>query len=265
MRKTEKNDLKKLLTKGYVVIKNATSIKECNKIKKLFFNISKKYKKICKIRNPLEDSIYNLHNKNDIFLKYLDHKKIINIVKMALSKGSYGENDFIILRQSAIRNPQKGYAQQLHNDTRISNMRNPLIIQAIWMIDDFTKNNGATRVVPNSHNSLIFPKNKKKYKNEKIIEAKKGSVLLLNASMWHGSAEKKNSSDRLGMIFSYSRWFLKPSFDHTINTPKKVFKKLTSFQKELLGFKFIVPKDEFSRSSSRLKNNIKPKENYVLP
>ena len=42
---------------------------------------------------------------------------------MALSKGSYGENDFIILRQSAIRNPQKGYAQQLHNDTRISNMR----------------------------------------------------------------------------------------------------------------------------------------------
>ena len=45
MRKTEKNDLKKLLTKGYVVIKNATSIKECNKIKKLYFNIFKKYKK----------------------------------------------------------------------------------------------------------------------------------------------------------------------------------------------------------------------------
>ena len=265
MKKSETQNLKKLLRDGYVVIKNATTTKECDKIKNLYFIMLKKYKKICKIKNPLEDCIYNLHNKSDIFLKYLDHKKIINIIKTALSRGSYGESDFIILRQSAIRNPQKGYAQQLHNDTRISNISNPLIIQAIWMIDDFTKDNGGTRIVPYSHRSSSFPKNKKKYKNEKIIEAKKGSVLLLNASMWHGSAEKKNSTDRLGMIFSYSRWFLKPSFDHTINTPKKVFDKLTNFQKELLGFKFIVPKDEFSRGSSRSKHNIKPKENYVLP
>ena len=100
---------------------------------------------------------------------------------------------------------------------------------------------------------------------KKIIEAKKGSVLLLNASMWHGSAEKKSTDDRIGMIFSYSRWFLKPSFDHAINTPKRVFNKLTDFQKELLGFKFIVPKDEFSSGSTRSKYNVKPKENYLLP
>ena len=82
------------------------------------------------------------------------------------------EKVILNLRQSAIRNPQKGYAQQLHNDTRISNISNPLIIQAIWMIDDFTKDNGGTKIVPYIINPHLF-KRTKKYKNEKIIEAKK--------------------------------------------------------------------------------------------
>ena len=77
--------------------------------------------------------------------------------------------------------------------------------------------------------------------------------------------KKKNNEDRLGMIFSYSRWFLKTSFDHTINTPLKVYKKLSNYQKELLGFKFSPPKDEFSRKSSRSKINIKPSKDYKLP
>ena len=84
---------------------------------------------------------------------------------MALSQGSYKNNDFIVLRQSAIRNPKKGYVQQLHNDTRIVGVNSPLIIQAIWMIDDFTKDNGGTRVLPKSQRFNTFPINKKNYKN----------------------------------------------------------------------------------------------------
>ena len=265
MNNKEQKYLKKLLKSGYVVINNAISLNECEKIREIYYKIHKKYKNHTKVKNHLEDSIYNLHNKDDIFLKYINHKKIIKIIKVALSKGSYTNNDFIILRQSVIRNPKKGYAQQLHNDTRILKVENPLIIQAVWMIADFTKTNGATRVVPNSHKFSSFPTNKKNYKDEKIIEAKSGSVLLLNAAMWHGSSKKESIQDRLGMIFSYSRWFLKPSFDHTINTPLKVYKKLNNYQKELLGFKFITPKDEFISSSSRSKFNIKPKKNYRLP
>ncbi len=257
--------LNKLTKDGYILLKDIISKNECEKIKKIYKTILKKFKKKTKIKNPLEDTVYNLHNKHDIFIKYIDHKKIINIIKNVLSEGSYGTSDFIILRQTALRNPKKGYAQQLHNDTRISGLRYPLIIQAIWMIDDFTKFNGATRLVSNSHKINAFPKYKKKYKKEKIIEGKKGSVLLLNASMWHGSSKKTSDDDRLGMIFSYSRWFLKPSFDHTLNTPLKIYNKLSNYQRELLGFKFSSPKDEFERKSSRSLKNLKPAKNYILP
>ena len=57
------------------------------------------------------------------------------------------------------------------------------------------------------------------------------------------------------MIYSYSRWFLKPDFDYNKNTPMKVYKKLTKVQKALLGFNFNPRKDEFSRPSAR---SIKP-------
>ena len=159
--------LNKLTKDGYILLKDIISKNECEKIKKIYKTILKKFKKKTKIKNPLEDTVYNLHNKHDIFIKYIDHKKIINIIKNVLSEGSYGTSDFIILRQTALRNPKKGYAQQLHNDTRISGLRYPLIIQAIWMIDDFTKFNGATRLVSNSHKINAFPKYKKNTKKKK--------------------------------------------------------------------------------------------------
>ena len=67
MREIDQKNLKLLLKHGYVVIDKAISEKECKKIKNIFFKILKKYKNKIKIKNPLEDVIYNLHNKDDIF------------------------------------------------------------------------------------------------------------------------------------------------------------------------------------------------------
>lgn len=261
--KSDKN-LKKLLKEGYVVIDNLISKKECEKIKKITNKIYLKYNKNTKIKNPLENTIYNLHNKHSIFLKYINYKKTVNLVKNALSVGSYANSDDIIIRQSAMRNPLKGYAQQLHNDTRVVGCKFPLVIQVVYMIDDFTKNNGATRLVPKSHLLNYYAKNNKVYKNEKIITGKRGSALIFNASMWHGSSKKINEEDRWGMIYSYSRWFLKSSFNFNLNTPYKIFKKLKKEEKKLMGFNSNPPKDEFSRSSAKSKKSEIP-SNYSLP
>jgi ectoine hydroxylase-related dioxygenase (phytanoyl-CoA dioxygenase family) len=264
MNKNQLIHKKNILTKGYTIIKNAIKEEECKKIKEKARNIFKKYSKYYKDANPDENTIYNLHNKDKIFLKYLVDKKIFPIVESILSKGAYRNKDFVILRQSALRNPKFGYTQQLHNDSRISGIKQPLILQVIWLLDDFTKYNGATRIIPGSHRRNDFPKNKKRYNNEKIITGKKGSVIIFDAAVWHGSAKKTVDEDRWGMIFSYSRWFLKPSFDHIQNTPLNIFNNLNKSQKEILGFRFNPPKDEFESISSKSKNFKKP-INYKLP
>ena len=261
---TETKNINNILNKGYTILQNVIKNSECDKLKEISKKNFKIFNKKTKMKNPLEETIYNLHNKDNKFLKYLDHKKIINIVKKTLSAGSFNKNEKIILRQSAVRSPRKGFAQQLHNDARVAKSKYPLIIQVIWLLDDFTKINGATRIVPKSHFYEGFPKKNKKYPNEKILTSKKGAVIIINASVWHGSSEKFTNQERYGMIFSYSRWFLKPTFDHTKNTPLKVYKKLTDFQKELLGFKFNPPTDEFERASTRSKKNINTNKHYNL-
>ena len=66
------------------------------------------------------------------------------------------------------------------------------------------------------------------------------------------------------MIYRYARWYFKPSFDFNQNTPLAIFKKMSKIQRQLLGFNFNPPKDEFERSSARTKTSMKPK-NYKLP
>ncbi len=255
---------KKILKNGFTIFKNAISKKECDKLKNIGKKIYKKYKNKNKIKNSLERTIYNLHNKNEIYIKYICYKKLYGIVQSVLSEGSYNNECEINIRQIAMRNPKKGHAQQLHNDTRIAGCKYPLVIHIIYMLDDFTEKNGATRVVSKSHLRDNFAQNNKIYKNEIKLTGKKGDAIIFNASTWHGSSKKILDDDRWGMIYSYSRWFLKPDFDYNKNTPLKIFRCLSKEQKKLLGFNFNPPKDEFSRGSARSNKFDKP-TNYFLP
>ena len=50
------------------------------------------------------------------------------------------------------RNPLPGFGQQgLHSDCLRGQGNECILITALWMLDDFTPENGATRVVPGSH------------------------------------------------------------------------------------------------------------------
>ena len=255
---------KNILKNGYTIIKNAISKTDCEKLKHTGEQVYKKYKSKIRNQNLNEETIYNLHNKDKIFLKFIKYKKTFHIIRQVLSSGSYNDDCEIIIRQISMRNPKKGHAQQLHNDTRIVGCKYPLVVHIMYMLDDFTKTNGATRIVPKSHLKMSYAVNGKKYKNEKIITGNKGDALIFDASIWHGSAKKETVDSLWGMIFSYSRWFLKPDFDYNKNTPLKLFKNLNIDQKKLLGFNYNPPKDEFSRSSARSSKFDSPYR-YSLP
>ena len=261
---------------GIIIIKNVLNKQKCN----FFINLLEKnytsYKhsyfttKKKKIPTHSQDynakTVSNLHNKDIKFLKFLDHPIILPLVTSFLQQGSYMKSDKIICQSLVARSPiGKCNCQQLHNDARLIGSYFPLVIQVMWTLDRFTKNNGSTRFVIGSHRFMKFPKNRKVYNGEIVAEVPSGSAIIFNAALWHGSSKIKTSPNRRwGIICRYARWFLKPSFDFNFNTPAKIYKRLNSFQKELLGFKFNPPKDEFERTSARSKKPIKPK-NYYLP
>lgn len=270
--------VKRIYSKGYALIPNLISSNLCNTLtKKLEASYSRYHKKYYHNRirgvklNTLqnknsEKTVYNLHNKDLIWFKIFENKIILKILDIVLKKGSYNNNEPYYLSNISARCPAVyTKPQQLHIDSLLPGVNYMITVNVIWMLQDFTKNNGATRIVPMSFKKKNYPKNNIKYSNEKIIEGKKGSALIFNPSLWHGSSKTLlNNNMRWGVVLGYSRWWKKPSFDYMKNTPKKIFNKLTKKQKELLGFYCVPPKCEFTRSTRR-SNYPEIPENYSLP
>jgi ectoine hydroxylase-related dioxygenase (phytanoyl-CoA dioxygenase family) len=101
------------------------------------------------------------------------------------------------------RDPLPGYGQQgLHADWPGRSRGEPFrIVTAIWLLDDFTPENGATRVVPGTHHLLGSPPKSfadpaSRHPDQKIIVAKAGSVLVFNGHLWHSGTTNKSSHSR---------------------------------------------------------------------
>lgn len=71
----------------------------------------------------------------------------------------------------------------------------------LWVLDDFTNINGATRVVPGSHRNALSPEEvvhdvHESHPQETLILAKTGSVVIMNGQLWHGGTQNKSQRRR---------------------------------------------------------------------
>jgi ectoine hydroxylase-related dioxygenase (phytanoyl-CoA dioxygenase family) len=101
------------------------------------------------------------------------------------------------------RNPLPGYGQQgLHADWKPRVRGEPfMVMTAIWMLDDFTIDNGATRVVPGSH-KVFAPLAKSlaqplaHHEREIVVTGRSGSVLIFNGHLWHSGRKNESRGPR---------------------------------------------------------------------
>jgi ectoine hydroxylase-related dioxygenase (phytanoyl-CoA dioxygenase family) len=101
------------------------------------------------------------------------------------------------------RNPLPGYGQQgLHADWMPRASVQPyFVLTTIFMLDDFTADNGATRLVPGSHR-LVRPIPKRlgqpeaRHPSEMIVTGRAGSVLVLNGHTWHSGTRNASKGPR---------------------------------------------------------------------
>jgi ectoine hydroxylase-related dioxygenase (phytanoyl-CoA dioxygenase family) len=73
------------------------------------------------------------------------------------------------------------------------------VCNSIWLLDDFTAENGATRVVPGTHRSGQAPREaladpKAPHPQEIKLLAPAGTVVIFNSHVWHGGT--LNTTDR---------------------------------------------------------------------
>jgi ectoine hydroxylase-related dioxygenase (phytanoyl-CoA dioxygenase family) len=84
------------------------------------------------------------------------------------------------------------------------------VCNTVWMLDDFTRENGATRVIPGSHkwrrrpqevlDDLLAP-----HPEEVLVLGTAGSIAVMNAHAWHGGTANRTPAPRLAMHAFYCR------------------------------------------------------------
>ncbi len=106
------------------------------------------------------------------------------------------------VRDSHGRNPLRGFGQQgLHTDWPARAGDPAFVLTALWMLDDFTESNGATRVVPGTH-QLRTPVPKAlaqplaHHPRELVVTGQAGSVLLFDGHLWHSGTRNRSGAPR---------------------------------------------------------------------
>ena len=128
--------------------------------------------------------------------------------------------------------------QALHRDDTpfpIDNAGMELQIGVMWSLNDFTEENGGTRVVPGSHRFLRswhLPG----LENWEAAEMPAGSALFYLGSMWHGGGANKSDKPRMGLINVYSLGWLRQESNQYLHHPPEVAARFEPRLRALLGY-----------------------------
>lgn len=149
------------------------------------------------IRHPKEagaDRLADLVNKDPLFDIFYTHPRVLAGVAQVLGR----EIKLSSLNYRAAK-PGAG-AQKLHVDWHEPvNPGDYKVCNTIWLLDDFSAENGATRMVPGTQLQGRLPQDVLKdvwatHPDEVILEAPAGTVAIFNSHTWHGGTT--NHTDR---------------------------------------------------------------------
>ena len=107
--------------------------------------------------------------------------------------------------------PGSDAGQPLHVDMgAIPDERGYWVCNTVWLLDDFTPENGATRMVPGSHRWGTRPQDvladpMAPHPEEVLLTGMAGSVAVMNAHLWHGGTANRSPRPRLAMHAFYCR------------------------------------------------------------
>lgn len=141
------------------------------------------------------DRLSDLVNKDPMFDVCFTHPVVLAAIRHVL-----GEFQLSSLNSRAAR-PGQGH-QGLHADWGVlAEGEGYQVCNSIWLLDDFTAENGATRVVPGSHRKRgkrpadeLDGDPQATHPDECLLVAPAGTVVVFNSHVWHGGT--RNDSDR---------------------------------------------------------------------
>jgi ectoine hydroxylase-related dioxygenase (phytanoyl-CoA dioxygenase family) len=206
MTSTESNDLDTL---GFVLVENVLSDRLLNEVRERVENLYEMEGENAGSefrQEPGSRRLANLIDKGKVFEELVVVPTILALVSHVLG------NKFKLSSFNArSANPNSSEAQPLHCDAgALPDQKGFWVCNTIWLLDDFTSLNGATRVIPGSQNWSKLPQEVladpiATHPNEVLLTGRAGSVIVMNTHAWHGGTANRTGYHRRALHAFYCR------------------------------------------------------------
>ena len=156
----------------------------------------------------------NLAAKGDVFLEAMLDPTVVAHVAHVL-----GPRFKLSSLNARAAEPRSEEAQPLHVDAgALPDEHGDWVCNTLWMLDDFTAENGTLRVVPGTHRSGRRPQDalddpRRAHPGEVLVTGRAGDVVVMNSHLWHGGTANHTDGRRLALHVFYCRWD-KPQQQH---------------------------------------------------
>jgi ectoine hydroxylase-related dioxygenase (phytanoyl-CoA dioxygenase family) len=148
----------------------------------------------------------NLVDKGEVFRKAIARTEMLALVESVL-----GEDFKLSSLNLRSANPHSASVQPFHVDMGLlPDSKGYAVCNCVWMLDDFTLENGALRVIPGSHKWGKKPQDEladtyASHPKELLVTGRAGTVVVMNAHAWHGGTANRTDKERRALHSFFCR------------------------------------------------------------
>ena len=177
--------------------------------------------------------VWTLLNKGEVFEELAQERLILKLMGHMLGPdfllsnidaniaGPGGKPMFLHADQSFVPPPWPSY---------------PLVANVMWMLDEFTPENGATRIVPGSHKLGQGPDWSNLPETVPVC-GPAGTAFVFEGRLWHQTGANTTQSERRhGILAYYCRPFMRQQENWFVSLKPEVLERATPVLRHMLGW-----------------------------
>jgi ectoine hydroxylase-related dioxygenase (phytanoyl-CoA dioxygenase family) len=242
--------------RGYVIIEDVLSPSDCNDYRQIleqFMAVSPAGRNV--FEGTSSHRLYALLAKSDRFADMIEHP-----LALAFAEHFLGESCLLSACLSINLHPGET-VQPWHTDDGHISVPQPhdvFGISVFWALDDTTETNGATEVLPYSHQwespDIVGRLEDEHFEQRSALSEhpeagidrvkatmKAGSLMIMRSDVWHRGGANQTNEDRLIVTPQYCAGWARPLETMLLAVPPETVARLPSRTQALLGYSIHTP------------------------
>ena len=221
---------------GYAILEGAISHDLCDEI---IAEIARMEREGVKALTPNPFTGYNtvrffdLLNQGEVWQRVAAHSNLLPVLRAAL-----GPDMLLSTLGTAVIGPGEP-AQPIHRDDSLYDLTMPhrnLVCNTMWALTDFSDENGATRIVPDSHRRAEDPNPDLTCESIGAVMPK-GSVCFVLGTAWHGGGANDSADRRWALTINYCAGAMRQQENLMLAIPPERAATFSSELQDLIGYR----------------------------